>query len=208
MYAKASSFWPYLDGSCSFDCINCSLVNQVNRQRQSDSYQWCFFVKLSHFAIYHPSNYRFRDKSNQLKTSEIYLLKQTHFSSIVYFQQYLDIIHVVRLASQDTLTALSQNILCARPQALASSSNRTTQVSTLDVQHKTTLSSSSWQVHQVTSLSSFLFWPFTAKIRSWQLTGKFLLYAIADGSFTGAIPFSWNGFLKNNILISLSPTQV
>ena len=30
--------YPYIDGSCSVDRINCSLVIPVNRQRQSEGY--------------------------------------------------------------------------------------------------------------------------------------------------------------------------
>ena len=33
----------YIDGSCSVDHKSCSLVSPVNRQRQSDGYQWCLF---------------------------------------------------------------------------------------------------------------------------------------------------------------------
>ena len=33
----------YIDGSCSVDCLNCSLVILVTRQRQNDSYQWRLF---------------------------------------------------------------------------------------------------------------------------------------------------------------------
>ena len=32
-----------MDGSCSVDHINCSLVIQVNRQRQSNGYYWRLF---------------------------------------------------------------------------------------------------------------------------------------------------------------------
>ena len=33
---RLNFFWIYIDGSCSVDCINCSLVIKVSRQRQSD----------------------------------------------------------------------------------------------------------------------------------------------------------------------------